>query len=180
MSESNTLDSHSNVTAPTPDWLGMARSASAALNVSAADDCGELLRELLVIGLAGNPYAIAVERVREIVRVRPLTRIPRSPDWLLGVVALRGEVVEVVDLCSRLGIEAGEDNRSRRIIVLHGDGNRVTGVMVDSVSDVYRVNEDDILPSDGFDLSAVVEMCRRGNQFISILDLDRVLGFVDD
>lgn len=170
-------DANMNSTHATPDWVSMARSASAALGSGENEDSDELLRELLVIGLGGSPYAIAVERVREIVRMRTLTRLPRSPDWLLGVVALRGEVVEVVDLRRRLGISAAEPQRSSRIIVLHGDGERVTGIMVDSVSDVYRVGEDLVLETEDRESSAVVEMCQRGDEFISILDVDRFLGF---
>lgn len=162
-----------------PDWLGMARSASSALSLASAEAGTEMLRELLVIGLDHSAYAIAVERVREIVRMRSLTRVPRAPDWLLGVLALRGEVIEIVDLRRRLGIESSQPDRSSRIIVLHGDGERVTGVLVDSVSDVHRVREDEIQPADALDLFAVVEMCPRGSEFISILDIDRVLGFGD-
>jgi purine-binding chemotaxis protein CheW len=162
-----------------PDWLGMARSASTALEVSNGDAGLDLMRELLVIGVNGSAYAIPVERVREIVRTRALTRIPRAPEWLLGVLALRGEVVEVVDLRRRLGVEPVETGRSSRIIVLHGDGDRVAGVLVDSVSDVFRVSEDKVLSAEELELSTVVEMCQRGCEFISILDIDRVLGFPD-
>lgn len=178
MSESGEIDP--GASAGTPDWLGMARSASRRLNSSKDEASIEHLRELLVIGLDGNPYAIAVERVREIVRMRPLTRVPRAPDWLLGVAALRGEVVEVVDLRRCLGIEPAAPDRSSRIIVLNGDDDRVTGVMVDSVRDVFRVSENSILPADDLELSCVVEMCPRGNEFISILDADRFLGFADE
>jgi chemotaxis signal transduction protein len=177
MSNPDATTPHSSFT--TPDWLGMARSASSTLNRSSADAGFDLMRELLVIGLNDSPYAIAVERVREIVRMRSLTRVPRAPEWLLGVLALRGEVVEVVDLRPLLGIESTQPDRSSRIIVLHGDAERVTGVLVDSVSDVYRVSEEQILTAEELELSAVVEMCQRGNDFISILDIDRVLGFSD-
>lgn len=177
MSKPETSTSDSSVT--TPDWLGMARSASTALDLSGTDADFDLMRELLVIGVNGHAYAIAVERVREIVRTRVLTRIPRAPEWLLGVLALRGEVVEVVDLRRRLGIDPIEPDRSSRIIVLHGDGDRVTGVLVDSVSDVLRVGEEQVVSAEGLELSAVVEMCQRGTDFISILDIDRVLGFSD-
>jgi chemotaxis signal transduction protein len=177
MSESEGFDSAHSPT--TPDWLGMARLASTALDPASGGAGAELLRELLVIGLNENPYAIPVERVREIVRMRSLTRVPRAPQWLLGVMALRGEVVEIVDLRHRLGIEATTPDRSSRIIVLHGDDDRVTGVLVDSVRDVYRVEEDSILSVEDLELSAVVEMCPRADEFISILDVDRFLGFSD-
>ena len=98
---------------------------------------------------------------------------------LLGVVALRGEVVEVVDLRRRLGLGASTPDRSNRIIVLHGDNDRVTGLLVDSVSEVHRVSEDAILPSQGLDGGAVSEVCPRDEEFVSILDVDRALGVGD-
>jgi chemotaxis signal transduction protein len=93
--------------------------------------------------------------------------------------ALRGEIVEVVDLRQRLGIEASKPGRSSRIIVLHGDATSVTGVLVDSVSGVYQAGEESILPTEEFESGSVVEMCRRGDEFVSILAVDRILGFAD-
>ena len=169
----------SNVPTPPRDWEDVARKAAGDFAGGAKSEGSELLRELLVFGLDESAYAIAVERIREIVRMRDLTQIPRSPEWLLGVIALRGEVVEVVDLRRRLGLPAGEPNRSSRIIVLHGDADRVTGVLVDSVSEVLRVSEDCVMPAQGFEVASVMEICSRGEEFISILDPDGVLGFHD-
>lgn len=92
---------------------------------------------------------------------------------------MRGEVVEVVDLRCRLGLPLEAPKRSSRIIVLHGDAERVTGLLVDSVSEVFRVPEEQILPAQGFEISSVTEMCSRGEEFISILDPDTALGFLD-
>ena len=125
--------------------------------------------------LAGSPYAVPVERVREIVRLREITEVPRVPNWVLGVVALRGEVVQVVDLRMRLGLATGDVSRSSRIIVLHGDDERITGVLVDAVEQVLRVEEESISPATGSDSGAVSELCVRDGDFISIIDLDRVL-----
>jgi purine-binding chemotaxis protein CheW len=160
-------------------WDDVARNASEGFDAGADDEQAELLRELLVFGLDDGSYAIPVERVREIVRYRELTRVPRSPEWMLGVMALRGEVVEVVDLRRRLGLRGGEIDRWSRIIVLHGGTDRVTGVLVDSVSEVHRAREDCMMPSQASDLSAVVEICRRGDEFISVLDADVAVGFQD-
>lgn len=173
--------SHSESNAPPSyrDWEDVAHAAAGDLARDAEAEGTELLRELLVFGLDGSAYAIQVERIREIVRMRDLTRLPRSPEWLLGVIALRGEVVEVVDLRCRLGLPAGEPNRSNRIIVLHGDAESVTGVLVDSVSEVLRVSEDCMMPAQSSDVTSVTEICSRGEEFISILDPDRALGFHD-
>jgi purine-binding chemotaxis protein CheW len=159
-------------------WQGLARDAARGYLTDTSQPIAPL-RELLVFGLDGSAYAVPVERVREIVRMRDLTRVPRAPAWLLGVVALRGEVVEVVDLRRRLGLGESSPDRSSRIIVLHGDDDRVTGLLVDSVSEVHRVAKEAIMPAQGLDAGAVSEVCLRGEEFVSILDVDRVLGASD-
>ena len=137
----------------------------------------ETLRELLCFDLASAPYAIPVEQVREIVRVRDITPMPRVPSTVLGVVALRGEIVQVVDLRMCLGLKVSEATRSSRIIVLHGEDQRVTGVLVDAVKEVLRVTEDEIRPSTAGDIGSVEELCARGEEFVSIITIDRVLDF---
>lgn len=158
-------------------WEGLARSASRSF---LAPDAVADLRELLVIGAGEGAYAIPVERVREIVRLAAITRIPRMPDWLVGVVPLRGEVIEVVDLRRRLGLASAEATRASRIVVIHGDDDGVAGVLVDSVKGVMRVPEADVLPAQGHDFRSVVEMFRSGEAFVGILDLERVVGLSDD
>jgi len=158
--------------APAPgDWESLARSAA----TGEAQAEAEILRELLTFRLADSPYAIPVERVREIVRLRSITPVPRVPRAIVGVIALRGEIVQVVDLRMRLRLAASPPTRSTRVIVLHGDDDRVTGVLVDEVRDVLRVGEEAIRPSTASDSGAVNELCVRGEQFISVIDLDRVL-----
>ena len=155
-----------------PVWKGLPATQSAPEHGSAA----QIEREFLTFTLDGSPYAVPVERVREIIRMRPLTAVPRSPGWLLGVVALRGEIVEVVDLRRRLELEAATPDRSSRIIILHGDGDRVTAVLVDRVIEVFRTDVEAILPAEGLDVTSVDEVCRREGEYVSILDLDRTLG----
>jgi purine-binding chemotaxis protein CheW len=155
------------------EWEALARRAARARDEG---DAPSLLRELLSFRLDEAPYAIPVERVREIVRHRRITPVPRVPAWVLGVVALRGEVVQVVDLRMRLGLRTAEIDRRTRIIVLHGDEDRVTGVLVDGVDQVLRVEEDAFrAATSGADSAAVSELCLREGVFVSVLDVDRVL-----
>ncbi len=159
------------------DWIELARGAAARRDEGAEP---ELLRELLTFELAESPYAIPVERVREIVRLREITPMPRVPDSVLGVVALRGEIVQVVDLRMCLRLTVSEPTRRSRVIVLHGDENRVTGVLVDAVQEVLRVSEENIMPAASGETDAVSELCARGEQFVSIIEPDRVLEFDGD
>ncbi len=155
-------------------WESLARAAAAE---SDPNEAPVILRELLVLLLGDSRYSIPVDRVREIVRMRPLTPVPRVPSEIRGVIALRGEVVQVVDLRMRLGLPTPEAGRRTRIIVLHGDDNRVTGILVDAVREVVRVSEDDIRPATGREGDSVSELFLSGDDFVSILDLDRVLEF---
>lgn len=159
------------------EWMKLAREAS---HVYIAGAPVEERRELLVVQLAAGDYAIPIERVREIVRLVKITRVPRTPDWLVGVVALRGEIVEVVDLRRRLGLPKVDATRASRIVVIHGDDDGVAGLLVDSVKGVLRAPERDILPPQGHEFRSVVELVRSGPGFVSILDLDRVMGLRDD
>jgi purine-binding chemotaxis protein CheW len=136
---------------------------------------GDSLRQLLSFVVGEATYAVPVESVREIVRIRPITPIPRVSRDVRGVIALRGEVVQVVDLRRRLGLESIEPTRTSRIVVVHQDDGRVTGVLVDAVREVMRVPEEAIGPPAGGESVAVEALCNHGDEFVSLVALDRVL-----
>jgi purine-binding chemotaxis protein CheW len=171
----SSVDPTSNGRSERGHWEALARRA--ARERAGGDAEAELLRELLTFELAGSPYAVPVERVREIVRLRPITPVPRVPETVCGVLSLRGEIVQVVDLRRRLGLAAAEPTRTSRIVVLHGDDSRVAGVLVDRVSEVLRVTDDVIRPTTAAETRWVSELCTRGDEFVSIVDLDQVLDF---
>jgi purine-binding chemotaxis protein CheW len=153
-------------------WDDLARTARPA------EDGGEQqedLRHLLTFEVDSTPYAVPVERVREIVRIRPITPVPRVPKEVRGVISLRGEIVEVIDLRLRLGLPPIDPIRSTRIIVVHTENGKVAGILVDAVRDVSRVSEDAIRPSTNSDTRSVEALCVRGDEFVSLMDLDQVL-----
>jgi len=163
---------------PVPDsvttdrWDTLARAAARGGRV----DEEELdLRQLLTFQVDGAPYALPVERVREIVRMRPITPVPRVPVEVRGVISLRGEIVQVVDLRMRLGLPAIEPLRSSRIVVVHGESGQVAGVLVDAVTAVLRVPPDSIVAAAAGESGAVEALCPRGEDFVSLIDLNRVL-----
>ena len=152
----------------------LAEMGAHALHREASEDTA-LRREFVTFYLDGDPYALPIERVREIVRLRPVTPVPRVPAAVIGVISLRGEVVEVLDLRVRLGLASRAPDRSSRIVVLHGEDGTVTGLLVDSVRDVLRIPEDQMRSASGGDQEAVSALLVRGDEFVSLLDLDRVL-----
>lgn len=94
---------------------------------------------LVVFRVAGEEYGVDVDAVQEIIRVpAALARVPRTLDYVEGLVNLRGAVLPVVDLRSRLGIERGERDERQRIVVLVLEGVH-TGLIVDSVAEVLKV-----------------------------------------
>ncbi len=152
-------------------WDALARAASG----TATHEESNLVRELLCFTVGGDPYCVPVERTREIVRMRVITDMPRVPPEILGVITLRGEVVQVLDLRLRLGVPAPPPTRTQRIIVLHGDRGDVTGLLVDTVSEVLRVEESAIQPPATDESGFISALCTRGDEFVGLLNLDKVL-----
>ncbi len=134
-----------------------------------------LLRELLAFELNGDRYAVPIERVREIVRMRLITPVPRVPEAILGVISLRGAIIQVLDLRRRLGLPPAETSRRTRIVVIHGEDRQVTGLLVDAVSEVLRVTNDEIRPARSGEAGVIEALCARGREFVSLLELARVL-----
>jgi purine-binding chemotaxis protein CheW len=164
--------------ARSPARAGLRELARAAA-LAPGGDAGALLRELLLLRVAGEAYAVPVERVREIVRLRPITPIPRAPRAILGVMALRGEMIEVVDLRRRLGLADAEPARTQRIVVLHAADGEAAGLRVDAASDVLRVTDSDLEAAPVGEAGAVEALCTWQGRFVSVLDVDRVLELGD-
>ena len=158
------------VTSEPQNWEALARASG-----QEAESANEVLLELLTLRLADDTYAVPVERVREIIRLRPITPVPRVPKVILGAVALRGEIVQVVDVRIRLGLARREATRENRLIILHGDDDRVSALLVDSVNEVLRVSAESLRPAQGASSGFVSELVVRGTEFVSIIDVERVL-----
>ena len=92
-----------------------------------------------------------------------------------GVIALRGEIIQVIDLRTRLGLAPREPTRRSRIIVLHGDDGQLAGLLVDAVTEVLRLPEEAIRPTAPGETESVTALCARGEEFVSLVDVDRVL-----
>lgn len=157
---------------PQSEWQRLARAAVLRDGASPERSGG---RELLSFRVAGSAYAVPIDRVREIVRMRAITPMPRVPAALLGVISLRGEVVEVVDLRRRLGLPPLAPTRTTRIIVLHGEEGRTTGLLVDGVAEVLRPDEEAMRREIPGEPGRVDALCLEQGEFVSILDLARVL-----
>jgi purine-binding chemotaxis protein CheW len=96
------------------------------------------LVQLCTFRIGGEDYAVDIMRVREIIHPLPITPVPRAPAFVEGVVRLRGEVIPVVDVRKRLGVEACPPTRRTRFLVVNVAGRRL-GLVVDEVCEVLRL-----------------------------------------
>ena len=103
----------------------------------------------LVFGLGAEEYAFAIENVREIIPLMPITRVPRTPPEMLGVVNLRGKIIPVLDLHRKLRVERAAETRNTCVVVVTNNDVSV-GVVVDRVCEVAVIPEAQICPPPPF------------------------------
>lgn len=134
--------------------------------------------QMVVLDVGEESYGIPVQRVREIVRVPPITRVPNGPAFLEGVINLRGQVIPVMDLRKHLGIPSGSETRSSRVVVSEL-GSHTVGLMVDAVSEVVMVATTEIEPPPtliaGANDGQIRGVARLGDRLVLFLDPDRLL-----
>lgn len=137
--------------------------------------------QFLTFTLAEELYAVEVAQVQEVLSEMPLTVIPRMPDYMKGVINIRGKVVPVVDLRTKFGLPETEKTVDTSIIVmdLHTEDTSVTvGCLTDSVQEVLDIDEETIQPAPAIGTSVDVRFIRglgkKEERFIIILDVDQV------
>ncbi|PLX94420.1 MAG: chemotaxis protein CheW [Desulfuromonas sp.] len=139
--------------------------------------------EFLTFKLDGDEFAVDVLKTREIVDLRSVTKVPQSPDFMLGVINLRGSVVPVIDLRLKFGMEKVDAGQSTSIVVMDvlvGAEKVIVGAMVDSVEEVMELDESQIEPAPRIGTRLNTEfikgMGKQDEQFLIILDIDRVFS----
>ncbi len=139
--------------------------------------------QYVTLGVAGELFAASVERVQEILEMRPVARLPQAPPNLLGMIDVRGQGIPVLDLRLTLGLPAADDTENTRIVVLNvNSGARMmtVGLRTDRVFEVTVLDADDLEPaptiSGNWRDHSVAGIGRRNGNFVTVLDLDRLLG----
>jgi len=142
------------------------------------DSASQAGMQVVVFKVADQAYAVDIYRVSEIIRPRDVTPVPRSPAHIRGLANLRGKAVPILDLGLALGLSPVFDTYETRVVVVV-DGDERIGLLVDSVSEVMRLYEDSIEPTPAALESAhhVLGIARADGQLITLLDLDKALGF---
>lgn len=134
--------------------------------------------QYIVVCLGEEQYGIDIRYIDNIVRMQRMTRIPKVPEYLKGVINLRGEVLPVMSLRLRMGLPADEITRASRIIILNLEQDGNVGIIVDEVKEVVTLEADQIEKvtydsSDGV-TNFISGVGKRGNELISLLDLNTI------
>lgn len=139
--------------------------------------------QYMTFRLGNELFAIAVNQVREVLEVSQITRVPTAPDYMRGVVNVRGQATPVLDLRLKFGLPPAPDTVHTRIIVmeLEIDGEAaVLGGVADSVHEVIELEPGSINPPPRIAMrwrtDFIKGMGRRGDDFIIIVDFDAVFG----
>jgi purine-binding chemotaxis protein CheW len=139
--------------------------------------------KFLTFLMANEKYGLEILKVREIMGMMDVTSIPTTPAFIRGVINLRGKVIPVVDLRLKFGIEAKEDTQRTCIIVVHlthTAQEMIVGIIVDEVSEVLDIDQDQIEPppSFGADIRTdfILGMGKVDHKVMTLLDIDRVLS----
>jgi len=143
----------------------------------------EASEQYLTFMLAGEEYGVDILRVQEIKGWDKVTRIPHTPEYILGVINLRGAVVPILDLRRRFGLETIEFGATTVVIVMRvvgAGGERTVGVVVDAVSEVYNVDPADTKPPPdvcgSVDTVFVKALVTMDEKMLILLDIDRLIG----
>jgi purine-binding chemotaxis protein CheW len=138
--------------------------------------------QYLTFHLAGEEYAVGILQVREIITYGTLTKVPHTPPSIRGVINLRGNVVPVVDLGLKFGLNASPVTDRTCIVIVEANINEsrtIMGIIADSVSQVISMSENNILPAPAFGTRVRIDflrgMGRSGDKFVLVLDIDKVL-----
>ncbi|MDN2581020.1 chemotaxis protein CheW [Aquibium sp. ELW1220] len=142
--------------------------------------------QFVTLGAAEEIYAAPVEMVQEILELRPISRLPKAPANLLGMIDVRSEGIPVLDLRATLGLPVAGDDENTRIVVLrfHADGRELRlALKTDRVFEVTVLDDETLSPPPPtgrrWDSRVIAGIGRRNGAFVTVLDLDRLFSLSD-
>lgn len=137
----------------------------------------------LTFQMGKEVYGIEILKVQEIIGMMPVTHVPKTPDFVRGVINLRGKVIPVIELRRKFGMETREDTERSCIVVVQvvwSAGTVTMGMLVDEVSEVLNVTREQIEAPPSFgasvDTDFILGMGKVGQKVVMLLDVDKVLA----
>lgn len=139
--------------------------------------------KFLTFKLAEEDYGIEIRKIKEIIGIMPVTTVPKTPQFVKGVINLRGKVIPVIDLRARFGMPAVEYTDRTCIVVVEIESQGVTvmiGIVVDTVSEVLNIKADAIEPPPTFgqrlNIDYILGMAKMEGGVKILIDIDQVMG----
>lgn len=146
------------------------------VEIDDAKATGEI--QLVVFRLGKEEYAVDINQVREIIKIADITRVPKAPEFIEGVINLRGQISPIMDLRKRLNLPVSEKDEDTRIIITEV-GSSVVGMIVDSVTEVRRLSEKSIDSTPSISTGVGTEFIRGvgkvDDRLLIVLDIEKIL-----
>lgn len=143
----------------------------------------DALHQYLTFRLDEEMFAVDIEKVREVLEFTVVTKVPRTPDYMRGVINLRGNVVPIVDMRMKLGLGATPKTVNTCVVITEVEisGEKVVvGALADSVQEVVELGAEQIVPPPRMgmrvDTAVIRGMGKRDEKFVIILDVDRIFS----
>ncbi len=137
------------------------------------------LLQLVSFKIGDEEFGIDILKVQEIIRMTELTRVPNAPPYIEGIINLRGKVIPVIDLRSRLGMAPKEHDRKTRTVVVEVSG-KVVGFVVDAMSEVLRIPRSVTEPPPsivgGIDADFITAIGKLEGKLLTLLDIEKILS----
>jgi purine-binding chemotaxis protein CheW len=147
--------------------------------MTTAADVTQGEEQLVVFDLAAETYGVDIGAVREIIRMQDITKVPGAPEFVEGIINLRGNVIPVLDLRKRFGLDFGTRDKDNRILVVDIGGQDI-GVVVDAVTEVLRITADSVEPPSSVITTAdsvyLLGIVKLEGRLVILLDLEKVLS----
>jgi len=160
---------------------GFLELAEEELKHAFAEEVLEKKLDYLVFSISGENYALQLEELKEVIRPKPVTRIPSAPPHIIGIISLRGVIVPIIDIKKILGISDGKEGISpdSRFVLVEVAGKQF-GFYVDTIKDVMRIPKSklEIPPLTMGDINRdyISYFVHRENEFIAVLNLEKIVG----
>ena len=141
-------------------------------------ESGADILQMVSFAVGKEDYGINIETVKEVIKIKSITQLPKTPSFVRGVINLRGDVIPIIDLREKFGLEQEDYTEMTRIIVVDIDDKSI-GMVVDSVSNVINIAQSDIEPPpplvSGLSEEYLKGVGKIGEELIILINIDKIL-----